>query len=189
MAQRDVWRAWYESLAVPGPAAHPRQSSGKSCRAAASRALPSFAQALTPTPCSYKRNFFVNTRETPPRSIWVHPLDEPGAAQPSSSFAPPGAPPPGHDVRGDGGYPQQGYGQPQMGYGQPQMGYGQQPMYAQQPMQQSRMGGGMFGGGGGGGRRMGGGGMGSECGVRRSTSRPELTGPLSAAHGGCRYGS
>lgn len=127
---------------------------------------PSLLLLLSPSrSLRYSRHFYVDTKANPPRSIWTHPADEPG-----QSYAPPSGPPP-PDNRGQGqpyppqnqgypsqGYPQQGGGYPQQGYpqqGYPQQGYPQQPMYAQQPVQQGRMGGGLFGGGN---RRPGGGG-------------------------------
>ncbi|CAG7846691.1 SubName: Full=Uncharacterized protein {ECO:0000313/EMBL:CCA71492.1} [Serendipita indica DSM 11827] len=42
---------------------------------------------------NYKAWFYVNTRESPPRSVWVHPAGPPGSPQPQQYSAPSGAPP------------------------------------------------------------------------------------------------
>lgn len=45
----------------------------------------------------YKAHFYVDTRANPPRSIWTHPADEPGAKPANAGFAPPPGPPPPRD--------------------------------------------------------------------------------------------
>lgn len=110
---------------------------------------------------NYNRYFYVDTRATPPRSIWVHPNDEhnPASSAPSGGYAPPSGPPNDSRAWGQPPPPQQPlYGQPSYG-GQPQYGgypqpgfgggYPQQPMYQQSPMM-AQTGGRRFGGGGGG---------------------------------------
>ncbi|BGP26425.1 hypothetical protein Rt10032_c11g4620 [Rhodotorula toruloides] len=108
-----------------------------------------------PTPAD-KQHFYVDTRANPPRSIWVHPDDEPGA-KPKQTYAPPTGPPPSNDGNRASPYPQAGNGgaqsnpppyqsaqsQPGGGYGgPPPQGYGggygpQDPPYGsyQQPPQ------------------------------------------------------
>lgn len=85
--------------------------------------------------------FYVNTRETPPRSSWTHPL---GPPPPPRGYAPPGGPPPpdnrGYDGRRSPYPPQQGgWGgspqPPQQNWGPPQQSWGPPPpqRYGQSP--------------------------------------------------------
>ncbi|KAF8629636.1 hypothetical protein AX15_003369 [Amanita polypyramis BW_CC] len=98
----------------------------------------------------YRTWYYINTTAHPPLSTWVHPLDSPSQAPPTSQYAaPPGSPPPpnyssrpaptqsynqgqgyGYDG-GPSGYNNQpaGYGGPPGGgpggYNRPAVGYGQ----------------------------------------------------------------
>ncbi|KAH9950150.1 hypothetical protein B0H21DRAFT_819568 [Amylocystis lapponica] len=93
---------------------------------------------------NYNKWFYVYTRDSPPRSSWVHPLGPPG-----SHYAPPPGPPPPGENRGFnaspyGGGP--GYGSPQSqrwgndyggppqgGYNSPPGGYGGTPPAGYRP--------------------------------------------------------
>ncbi|PRQ77322.1 hypothetical protein AAT19DRAFT_8390 [Rhodotorula toruloides] len=56
---------------------------------------------------NHQRTFWVDTKATPPRSIWTHPLDDPeyqsSQRGSSSGYAPPPGPPPSH--HSSNGYP------------------------------------------------------------------------------------
>ncbi|KAI0079765.1 hypothetical protein K474DRAFT_1683130 [Panus rudis PR-1116 ss-1] len=65
----------------------------------------------------YDKKFYVNTRENPPRSSWVHPLGPPPPAPPPQSYGPPPGPPPPNTSYAQGST----YGPPSA----PQGSYGQ----------------------------------------------------------------
>uniref|UniRef100_A0A0K3C3I9 FGENESH: predicted gene_1.20 protein n=1 Tax=Rhodotorula toruloides TaxID=5286 RepID=A0A0K3C3I9_RHOTO len=56
---------------------------------------------------NHQRAYWVDTKTTPTRSIWTHPLDDPDyqASQRAPSWGPPPGPPPSHDNNGNSGYP------------------------------------------------------------------------------------
>ncbi|GAA5912678.1 Tis11p [Sporobolomyces salmoneus] len=83
---------------------------------------------------NHNQYFYVDTRATPPRSIWTHPLDEPEYK--SSQYAPPPGPPPsssGHRASDRSAPPPYGLDQHQPQMQQQSGGYNSGPGYQQQP--------------------------------------------------------
>ncbi|KAI0318103.1 hypothetical protein OF83DRAFT_1117948 [Amylostereum chailletii] len=82
----------------------------------------------------YHQWYYINTRETPPRSLWEHPLGPPppASAPPPSGYAPPAGTPPARNFQS----------QPQ------QPTYGAQPAYGEPNYSQPSQGGYGYGGGG-----------------------------------------